>query len=284
MTAAGPEDAGAGGDATWDCHVHLFEPGVPLAPFRPYTPEPAPASALAAHLAAVGAGHAVLVQASPHGDDNSGLLAALDRLGPRHRAVIAPAPGLDTAALAALRARGVRGLRLNPMGRFERGDAAMRARLAAVGRRAADAGLVLEIAATADAIEAAAPDIAALPCPLVLPHLADLAAPGLSGDRRRRLVDLLARHRVWVKLSGFDRYPPDAADETTRLLAAALPDRLVWGSDWPHTPFHRGLPVRDARPTPSRRVNDTAAKARVAARLGPAAAQVFARNPGTLYA
>lgn len=282
-----PREPGAepeGALATWDCHVHVFEPGVAFAPLRPYTPAPAPVAALRAHLAAVGAGHAVLVQASPHGDDNSGVLAALDRLGPGHRAVIAPAPGLDPRALAALRARGVRGLRLNPMGRFARADPAMRTRLAAVARRAADAGLVVEIAASAEAIEAAAPEIAALPCPLVLPHLADLAAPGLCGDRRKRLVELLASHRVWVKLSGFDRYPPAAAAEAAALLAEALPDRLVWGSDWPHTPFHDGVPVRDDRPTPARRVDDAALKARVAAGLGAAAAVAFARNPRALYA
>lgn len=286
MTTPDKESDGEpdGAPPAWDCHVHVFEPGVAFAPRRPYTPEPAPVAALVAHLASVGAGHAVLVQASPHGDDNAGILAALDRLGPGHRAVIAPAPGLDAPVLAALRARGVRGLRLNPMGRFARADAAMRTRLAAVARRAADAGLVLEIAATAEAIEAAAPDIAALPCPLVLPHLADLAAPGLGDERRKRLVDLLARHRVWVKLSGFDRYPPEAAAAAAALLAEALPDRLVWGSDWPHTPFHDGQPVRDDRPTAARRVDDPALRARVAAVLGTAAPCVFARNPRALYA
>jgi predicted TIM-barrel fold metal-dependent hydrolase len=282
---SGGAHSGTAPDAIWDCHVHVFEPGVALAPFRPYTPEPAPATALLAHLAAVGAGHAVLVQASPHGDDNSGLLAALDRLGPAHRAIIAPAPGLDVPALAALRARGVRGLRLNPMGRFERADAGMGRRLSAVGALAAEAGLVLEVAASADALEDAAPEIAALPCPLVLPHLADLAAPGVSGDRRRRLVEVLARHRVWVKLSGFDRYAAEAAAETAALLAEALPDRLVWGSDWPHTPFHRGLPVRDDRPTPARRIDDAAARSHLAASLGAAAAaRIFSRNPRALYA
>ena len=129
--------------AVWDCHVHVFEPGWPLARLRAYTPEPAPVAALADHLARVGVDHAVLVQASPHGDDNAGLLAALERLGPLHRAVVAPAPGLDAVGLRALRARGVRGLRLNPLGRIEAVDGATRAALARVGRLAADAGLSL---------------------------------------------------------------------------------------------------------------------------------------------
>lgn len=268
---------------TWDCHVHVFEPATPFAPLRAYTPEPAPVAALVAHLARVGASRAVLVQATPHGDDNTGVLAALDRLGPRHRAVIAPADELDAGRLARLRASGVRGLRLNPMGRIERADAPLRARLARAARLAADAGLSLEIAAAARAIEELGREIAALPCPLVLPHLADLAAPGLDDERRRRLVDMLARNGVWVKLSGLDRYDADAAGRAARLLVATMPERLVWGTDWPHTPLHDGTPVRDDRTSPPRAVDDTAAKADLTEILGPEAARVFVHNAGTLY-
>ena len=280
--------SGRGGAVTavsppvWDCHVHVFEPGVPFEPLRAYTPEPAPVAALTSHLARVGASRAVLVQATPHGDDNSGVLAALDRMGPEHRAVIAPARGLGVDALLALRDRGVRGLRLNPMRRIDTADAAIRAEIARLGRLAADAGMVFELSVAAPVLTEIEPEIAALPCPLVLPHLADLAAVA-DREARMRLVALLERHGAWVKLSAFDRYSPAGAAAATALLVEAFPERLVWGSDWPHTPFHDGLPVTDDRPHPARVVDDVAMRAALAAKLGAEAERVFAANPVALY-
>jgi predicted TIM-barrel fold metal-dependent hydrolase len=273
--------------AVWDCHLHIFDPAFPLAPRRPYTPQPATVADLRRHLARTGVSHAVLVQASPHGEDNAGVLAALETLGPAHRAVIAPAPDLDLPALRRLRDRGVRGLRLNPMGRIETVDAAVVSRLRAAARLAADAGVVLGLSASPEALVTLAPELAAFPCEIVLPHLAGLPAPGTAPDVLDRLRELLVRRGIWVKLSGFDRYgrlETPAVAAAVAFLSEALPSRLVWGSDWPHTPFHRGAAVTDPAPAAHRPVDDVRQMRALAEALGPALReQVFCRNAAALY-
>jgi len=274
--------------SAWDCHVHVFDPAFPFAPVRAYTPPPATPAELQQHLNRIGAGHAVLVQASPHGDDNSGLLDALDKLGPQHRAVIAPAPGLDAPGLRRLRDRGVRGLRLNPMGRIDAVDVAIRLRLRDAARLAADAGLALELSATTTALATLSNALADCPCEIVVPHLAGLPAADVRADTTDQVRDLIVRERIWVKLSGFDRYPSEQSEqllmETVTFLTEAIPDRLIWGSDWPHTPFHSSDAITDSRLQPLRRIDDARQKATLSA-VVPAAARdrIFSCNPAKLY-
>jgi predicted TIM-barrel fold metal-dependent hydrolase len=280
--------AGGGGitrAALWDCHVHVFEPGYPFVSHRSYTPAPATVAELRAHLDRVGAARAVVVQASPHGEDNRAVIDAMEALGPEHRAVIAPAPGLDVAALTALRRRGVRGLRLNPMGRIERADRRLVERLRRAARLAAEAGLVLELAATAQALVTLADELRACPCELSVAHLAGLPEAGVSAEIFERLSALVVERRIWVKLSGADRYPSaERVAAATAFLAAESPDRLLWGSDWPHTVMHAGLPVEDETPAAGRDVDDVRQQAEVAAGLCPAVReQVFRGNPSVLY-
>lgn len=283
------ETAGFGGQivrmAAWDCHVHVFEPAYPLAAVRAYTPAEATIGELRQHLQRVGAGHAVLVQASPHGSDNRGVLDALDVLGREHRAVIAPAPDLDASRLRDLRARGVRGLRLNPLGRIERVSDAIVRQVRDSGRLAAEAGLVLELAATPRAILALAGEIAALRCDVALPHLAGLPTRGLPLDLADRLMALLVERRVWVKVSGTERFDaPERVAASVHALMVAMPDRLVWGSDWPHTPLHRAHVAHDERRSPHRPVDDIRAKATLKASLDAAERErLFVTNPGRLY-
>lgn len=271
--------------ALWDCHVHVFEPGYPFVAHRAYTPAPATVAELRAHLERVGAARAVVVQASPHGEDNRAVIAAMEALGPEHRAVIAPAAGLDVPALLALRARGVRGLRLNPMGRIKRVEPRVVELLRRASRLAAEAGLVLELAATAGALVALAAEIRDCRCTLAVAHLAGLAGDEVTQEVFERLSALIVEKRIWVKLSGTDRYP-SAARTAAALgaLAAAAPERLVWGSDWPHTVLHDGQPVAGGTPEPGRVVDDARQQAALAAALAPALRErVFRSNPAALY-
>jgi predicted TIM-barrel fold metal-dependent hydrolase len=275
---------------TWDCHVHVFEPGRHLAAERAYTPEPAPVDALAAHLAATGAARAVIVQPSPYGADNAATLGALAALGPAHRAVIAPGPSVRE--LLALRERGVRGLRLNPLGRIAAASEPVRAGIAAAGLACAGAGLALELSLAAPALAALRDTLAALPCPLVLPHFAGLLDPAEETVARGELARLFARGQLWVKVSALDRFVPDAPDFDDRLgracafLAEHAPARILYGSDWPHTPFHGANPTDPAGPgLPHREVDLLAACHRLEAALGSRlwrAARVD--NPEELYA
>jgi predicted TIM-barrel fold metal-dependent hydrolase len=275
-------------DATWDCHVHVVDDRFPLATERAYTPARADAAALAAHLVATGSGRAVIVQPSPYGPDNGATLDALGRLGPRHRAVIAPGPPLPT--LLALREKGVRGLRLNPLGRIVAPTETLAAEIARLGRLCAEAGLALELALAVPALAGLRGVLDALPCPVVLPHFAGL----LEADAalaRGELARHFAAGRMWIKVSAIDRFEPDAPDFDQRLhravdvLRAEAPARILYGSDWPHTPFHAdGRAQGDDAPRPHRAVDDRAAQARLERALGPAlwrAARV--ENPEALY-
>jgi predicted TIM-barrel fold metal-dependent hydrolase len=278
------------GPMTWDCHVHVFTDAARLAEPFAYAPAPAGPDALAAHLATHAIGRAVLVQPSPYGYDNSATLEALDRLGPQHRAVIAVPPGVHAPPqLAALRGRGVRGLRYNPLGRIARADAAARHTIALLGRSAADAGLALELNVAPRALPALADTLLAVPAPLVLAHFAGLLGASAGRAAREALLRLLDAGGTWVKASGLDRYPEAERDARLSAVAALLRrvarDRVLWGSDWPHTPLHAGEAAgAGAGRQPHREVDVAAARAAIAAAFGPDlwhAATV--RNPQALY-
>jgi predicted TIM-barrel fold metal-dependent hydrolase len=116
-------------------------------------------------------------------------------------------------------------------------------------------------------------------------HLAGLPEAGVSAEIFERLSALVVDRRIWVKLSGADRYPSaERVAAATAFLAAETPDRLLWGSDWPHTVMHAGLPVEDETPAAGRDVDDVRQQAEVAAGLCPAVReQVFRGNPSVLY-
>ena len=103
-----------------------------------------------------------------------------------------------------------------------------------------------------DAIALLAPVLLELPVDSVFDHFG-LIPPGTEGGPLRTLQKLLERGKVWVKISGAYRISADPNDERidpmARALCAANPERIVWGSDWPHTPPHDlQLPVDQELP------------------------------------
>lgn len=249
---------------TWDCHVHVFGPPAryPLAPDRRYTPAEAGPDQLRAHLQSVGATRVVLVQPTVYGADHACLLDALDTLGDAAVAVAAwtgAKPPPDPRIL---------GLRLDLRGPWTQDHARTldRASDAAAGRH-----LELQISP-----EALAPLAGmTLATPIVLDHLA--GAP----DDAAALARLLALPDVFVKLSALDRAPATALP-LARQLAGIAPDRLLWGSDWPHTPLHPPAGAR-ATPLPFRTVDDPAALRALDAALGPAARLARTDVPARFY-
>jgi len=257
----------------WDCHVHLFGPfdRFPLDPARLYTPVAAPFEALEAHLARIGAGNVVLVQPSPYGADHSCLIDALERLGARARGVAAwsmhaAVPGHPRIA----------GLRVHVRALADPGVA-----LAAAARAAAERGLHLEVQAGQNAFAALAEALAAAPCRVVLDHLA-----GLGGAPPPELGRLFDTGRVWVKyaapyraLGGFE-----AAVALARWIDGRFPGRLVWGSDWPHTPPHPASAGDRLRPAMFRAIDARDLVARMLAPFAPAArAAILGVTAETLY-
>ena len=240
--------------------MHVFGPfeRYPLAAERAYNVTEAPLESHERMKREVGLERTVFVQASGYGEDNRAMLDALARLGARGRAVAALPIGFPNQELQSMHAAGVRGLRLNLVTLASRypGD---RARL--VGdyeRMLAPLGWHLQVYADAATLEELEPALRRCGLNIVVDHMGlPDAAAGTGQPGFQALLRLLAAKHVWVKLAGADRITRASgrlrdAIPFMRALAAAAPERLVWGSDWPHIGFHSRRQVEGREPLPFR--------------------------------
>ncbi len=225
----------------WDCHAHLFGPysRYPLAGERSYTPPEAVAAQYLALLQRLGLSNGVLVQASAYGDDFSLLFDALAQHAAL-RGVLVLRPG-TLATLQGLRERGIRAARFShrsgPGANFA-GSASFDD-LLALAPQLADAGLHAELWTDSLALPGIADRLRELPVPVVIDHLggfdvhAGVDAPGFQCLRA-----LVESGQAWVKLCVYRNLlgAPDfeAGRPFHQALLQANPQRLLWGSDWPH--------------------------------------------------
>jgi predicted TIM-barrel fold metal-dependent hydrolase len=222
----------------WDCHVHVFDAAAPTLPghYRPATRTLAEIEALAG---AHGVQRLVLVQPSVYGTDHRVLLAALRGEPGRHRGVAVLTPEVSGQEIDELHAGGVRGVRFNCVS--PAGEAGIPADAAlALAARVARRGWFLQWYVHAHQLARLAELQARCETVFVLDHLAGLHAGLADGDAAWDHLATLAAGGAWLKLSGWYRLgaplPPYAELHTTITRAAALfDDRLLWGSDWPHT-------------------------------------------------
>ncbi|WP_028603614.1 amidohydrolase family protein [Ottowia thiooxydans] len=225
----------------WDCHAHLFGPyeRFPLAADRSYTPPEAMEPQYMALLRRLGLRHGVLVHPSAYGDDHSLLLHAL-AAQPTLRGVVVVRPG-SPLPLKGLRDRGVRGARFSHRsgaGTNFSGSASL-ADLHALTPALMDAGLHAELWTDCKALPDIADDVRKLPMPVVIDHMGGFdvkAGPDEPGFRV--LLELLETGRVWVKLCAYRNLLQEPDWEAGRVfqkkMVEANPERLLWGSDWPH--------------------------------------------------
>jgi predicted TIM-barrel fold metal-dependent hydrolase len=221
-----------------DAHCHVFGPAAafPFAPDRRYTPEDAPKEALAALHRRLGVGRAVIVQASCHGTDNRAMLDCIASDPARLRGVAIVDDGFSAADLARLHEGGVRGVRFNFVRHL--GGAPDMAVLHRVIERVRAFGWHVVLHLDAPDVAPMADMIAALPLPVVIDHMG--RAPAHAGIEQPAFQALLALARlshVWVMVSGAERIaePPfTAAIPFARALLAVSPDRVMWGTDFPH--------------------------------------------------
>jgi predicted TIM-barrel fold metal-dependent hydrolase len=259
--------------AGWDSHVHVFDAAAPVQPGH-YAPVHRPLAAIEALAAAHGVGHLVLVQPSVYGTDNTVLLRALHEGAGRHRGVAVVDADLSEAALDALHAAGVRGIRFNlvsPVG--HPGDPAEA--LQALAPRLRARGWHVQWYAHAPQLATLAALQARSGLPFVLDHLAGLHAALDADDPAWQAAAALAAGGAWIKLSGWYRLraeTPYAALQPAIARAAALfGARTLWGSDWPHTSFAPdALPPYDSLLAPVRRVLGDAATVRLLRDHAPA--------------
>lgn len=244
VPAAPSVDAWYAGDlavAAIDAHAHVFARGLPLAPVVRHAPDyDASLDAYVAHLAAHGITHAVLVQPSFLGTDNTYFVDVLRRYPRRFRGVAMVDPSISDRDLGALDRAGVVGMRLNLVGLPipDFGAPAWRALFARINAL----GWHVEIHRCIEDLHAITAPLLAQSCTLVIDHFGR-PSPAL-GERApsfRRLLLLADTGRVWVKLSAAYRNSLagdgaiDAFGAARALRTAFTAERLVWGSDWPHT-------------------------------------------------
>ena len=240
-----------------DCHVHVFgdRSRYPQREDRAYTAGLASLDELRRNGAPLGITRFVIVQASVHGTDNSCLLDSLDALDGDGRGVVVVDPkAIAAATLDDWSRRGVRGLRINlysdykgASGGPERAELRerLRDRFQALVDIAPD-GWHVEVIAPMPMLAEAAPMLANSRVPVVIDHYGLPVRPK-ADTADRPVLELLRESHVWMKLSGpyraleksgGDPHATTPPQEWLNAFVEAAPDRVVWGSDWPHTPPH----------------------------------------------
>ena len=221
-----------------DAHCHVFGPAAvfPYAPDRRYTPEDAPKEALIALHDRLGLQRAVIVQASCHGADNRAMVDCLRHDPARFRGVSILDGTATEALVAELDQAGVRGVRFNFVKHLGGApDMAVFDRVLAIVR---PFGWHVVLHLDAPDIAELAPMIERLPMTKVIDHMGRAPAKaGIDQEPFRILLGLARREDVWVKVSGAERIadPPfTAAVPFARALMEVAPDRVLWGTDFPH--------------------------------------------------
>jgi predicted TIM-barrel fold metal-dependent hydrolase len=230
--------------AGWDSHVHVFDAGAAVAAGH-YRPVHRPLADIEQLAQANGVGRLVLVQPSVYGTDNTALLDALRASRGRHRGVVVLPPSVDDAALGAMHALGVRGVRFNlvsPVGdSLKVGQQSALDSFQALAPRLQALGWHVQWYASPGDLPTIAALHAASPVPAVLDHLAGMRADVPATHPAWQALEQLAAQGAWVKLSGWYRLgaatPYESLDDAIRKVAGLFGRRLVWGSDWPHTAF-----------------------------------------------
>lgn len=223
-----------------DGHCHIFGPAnrFPYAPDRRYTPQDAGRETLAALHRRLGLSRAVLVQASCHGTDNNAMLDAMDWSKGAWRGVAMVTKGVTDMELMTLHAAGARGVRFNFVAHL--GGAPDLKNVEAVIARVMPLGWHIQLHLDAEDIETYRGFLNRLRVPFIIDHMGRVEAKhGLDQKPFRQLLDLMKNDLAWVKVSGPERIssagkPFHDAIPFARALIAAAPDRVLWGTDFPH--------------------------------------------------
>ncbi len=232
-----------------DSHFHVFGPAqrYPYAGDLRYTPPHAPLNEYLKLARDLGIEKHVFVQPSAYGRDNACMLDAMREVGPaRCRGIVDIDEDASDATLRDLNAAGVRGVRVNvnPIKPAEPGFfRSLRPRIEKLDARCAERGWMLDFLTPGWLTRQLFPTFARLASPFSIAHMGMFLANGGAGQPGfLELLDFCKTNpRCWVKLTGVYRVStaPGFADAAplAQALIAAIPDRLIWGSDYPHLSF-----------------------------------------------
>jgi 2-pyrone-4,6-dicarboxylate lactonase len=261
-----------------DAHCHIFGPfdRFPLPDARSFTPPVAPETALRRLHDRLGLARAVIVHSQGHGRDHRPLLDALAAGRGRYRGVAVLGPDISADDVARFDAAGIRGARFNFLAHL--GGAPSQDTMRAVLALVRPFGWHVAIHVTGADLIRYADIIAGIDARVVIDHMGRPALDEHLEACRNILFRLLDSGRVWVKLSGADRISAMGAPyhdvvPFARSLAEHSPERVLWGSDWPH--------VNISGPVP-----DDAALVDLIAEIAPSQAlrhRLLVDNPAELF-
>lgn len=224
-----------------DSHIHIMDKRFPASPhWKGQAVEDATVDAYRQLQKRIGTTRTVLVNPSTFGVDDRCMLDGLAKMGTSARAVAVIDLDVPVAELKRMAELGVVGVRVN-FGTPQSWGITTAARLETTAKQIADLGWHTQLFAPADQIVELEPVLKRLPTPLVIDHLGKLPpAEGTKHAAYPVIRGLLDGGRTWIKLSGAylntragaPGYPD--ATEVARAYAKAAPERVVWGSDWPH--------------------------------------------------
>ena len=230
-----------------DTHFHVFGPPeqFPFVSTHEYTPPAAPLEHYLKMAAVIGVERAVVVQPSVHGLDNSATLDAIAHSQGRFRGVGRIDDKTPKSELQRLHEGGIRGVRFNLLDR-PRGNVALDV-FDRCAEHVAEFGWSVDLHIDTKNLLDQEKRIRALPTAVVIDHIARIKpAAGLGQPAFQLLLDLLKQKHVWVKVSGADKIcntrvhsyfglPFIEVIPFAQAVIAAAPDRVIWGTDWPHS-------------------------------------------------
>ncbi|MBY5611799.1 amidohydrolase family protein [Rhizobium leguminosarum] len=228
---------------TVDTHFHVFRAGAPLNTPRSYTPDIATISDWIEFSGSLGIARGVMVQPSVYGLDNRVLLDALAAYPDRLRGIVVIDPETAKTEIERLDRLGVRGVRINTRNKGGLPLAAART----LAENIAPLGWSLQLQINPEQLSDIAATLSGIRLPIVLDHLGFIPLAretrSLHVDALKRLMD---RAEAYIKVSAPYRLTKDVnyegLAEVGRALATSHAERLLWGSDWPHTELWDGMP------------------------------------------
>jgi predicted TIM-barrel fold metal-dependent hydrolase len=220
-----------------DCHHHIYNSKYPADPRATLRPGDASVEDYRALQRRIGTSRNIIVQPSTYGTDNTCTLDALTAFGPTARAVAVVDTSVADAELKRMNGLGVRGIRFN----LAQAGATTPEMIEPLSKRVNDLGWHIQINAPAAKIIEIKDILNRVPSPIVFDHLAHIPEPeGTAHPLFGVVLALIDKGKTWVKLSGAYADtkvgPPSYSDSSAvaRAYVQKAPERLVWGSDWPH--------------------------------------------------
>jgi len=225
-----------------DCHTHIHgDPEkFPFFSGRVYTPEPALPGEMAALHKALHIQRVVIVTPSVYGTDNSATLYGMKARGADARGVAVIDDRTTESELDAMGRAGIRGIRINLATGGGNDPAAARRRFQAAAERMQKRSWHVQIYTNLAVISAVKDLVAVSPVPVVFDHFGGAQAVlGMEQPGFADLIELVHSGKAYVKISGAYRASKQAPEypdviPLARALIDANPERIVWGTDWPH--------------------------------------------------